>query len=330
MKQELPSRFSLAFLLALGAANVGAETVGPEQATTEDQEALAADPEADQTAAVAEALLNPLSSLWIMFAQNDTIWMDGDTLDDLGEGGVVQNTTLLQPVMPFQLTESWKMIFRPVIPINSFDTLDNVDITTGTVPGVTGVNLDRKTGLGDIVLWTALSNNYIPPFVWGFGPTIMLPTASDEQLGTGKYSAGPMALAVNITDNWIFGGVAQHWWSFAGEDTINVKTSQGKIQLDRSDVNLTDFQYIIRYRYSALTNIGAAPNIKYNWETDEMSLPVGIGFDTMMNIGKLPAKVGAEVYYYVDQDDDFGPEWQLRVYLSPVIPSPNWARNPLF
>ncbi len=112
MKQELPSRFSLAFLLALGAANVGAETVGPEQATTEDQEALAADPEADQTAAVAEALLNPLSSLWIMFAQNDTVWMDGDTLDDLGEGGVVQNTTLLQPVMPFQLTENWKMIFR--------------------------------------------------------------------------------------------------------------------------------------------------------------------------------------------------------------------------
>ncbi len=330
MKQELPSRFSLAFLLALGAANVGAETVGPEQATTEDQEALAADPEADQAAAVAEALLNPLSSLWIMFAQNDTIWMDGDTLDDLGEGGVVQNTTLLQPVMPFQLTENWKMIFRPVIPINSFDTLDNVDITTGTVPGVTGVNLDRKTGLGDIVLWTALSNNYIPPFVWGFGPTIMLPTASDEQLGTGKYSAGPMALAVNITDNWIFGGVAQHWWSFAGEDTINVKTSQGKIQLDRSDVNLTDFQYIIRYRYSALTNIGAAPNIKYNWETDEMSLPIGIGFDTMMNIGKLPAKVGAEVYYYVKQDDDFGPEWQLRVYFSPVIPSPNWTRNPLF
>jgi hypothetical protein len=61
-----------------------------------------------------------------------------------------------------------------------------------------------------------------------------------------------------------------------------------------------------------------------------MSLPVGIGFDTMVNIGKLPAKIGAEVYYYVDQDDDFGPEWQLRLYLSPVIPSPNWSRNPRF
>jgi hypothetical protein len=165
---------------------------------------------------------------------------------------------------------------------------------------------------------------------WGFGPTVMLPTATDEQLGTGKYSAGPMALAVNISENWIFGGVAQHWWSFAGEDSINVETSQGEVKLERPDVSLTDFQYIYRYRYSAMTNIGAAPNIKYNWKTDEMSLPVGIGFDTMVKFGRLPAKIGAELYYYVKQDDDFGPEWQLRFFLSPVVPSPNWARNPLF
>ena len=39
---------------------------------------------------------------------------------------------------------------------------------------------------------------------------------------------------------------------------------------------------IIRYRYSDVTNIGAAPNIQYNWETDELSLPVGIGFDTLI------------------------------------------------
>jgi hypothetical protein len=72
------------------------------------------------------------------------------------------------------------------------------------------------------------------------------------------------------------------------------------------------------------------PNIQYNWETDELSLPVGMGFDTMINIGKLPVKIGAEAYYYVAQDDDFGPEWQLRFFFVPVLPSPKWSQKPLF
>ena len=313
-------------LLVLCATNVGAETAGPEPVSAEDQAAA----EVAEAEAIAEAMNNPLSSLWLMFAQNDTIWMDGDLLDDLGESSQVQNTTLLQPVMPFQLTEEWKVIFRPVIPINSFETVGNVDITTGTVPEITGVDTKRKTGLGDVVLWTAFSNNYTPPFVWGFGPTIMLPTATDDQLGTGKYSAGPMALAVGITDKWILGTVAQHWWSFAGDDDFTINTSQGKARVDRADVNLTDFQYILRYRYSALTNIGIAPNIKYNWETDELSLPVGMGFDTLIKVGPLPTKVGVELHYYVVQDNNYGPEWQLRFYFSPVLPSPKWSREAIF
>ena len=286
--------------------------------------------DADEQAKIAEALANPLSYLWLMFTQNDTKWYDGDILDRLNEDTKVQNTTLIQPVMSMQLTEKWKTIFRPVIPINSFETVGNVDISTGTVPGVTGVDFDRETGLGDIVLWTAFSNQYTPPFVWGFGPTVMVPTATEDQLGTGKWSAGPMALAVSITEKWIIGGVFQHWWSFAGDDELTINTSSGPATLERSDVNLTDFQYILRYRYSPLTNIGVAPNVQYNWETEELSLPVGIGFDTLVKIGKLPVKIGAEVYYYVQQDDEFGPQWQLRLLFVPVLPSPEWSRRPLF
>ena len=285
---------------------------------------------ADEQAQIAEALANPLSNLWLMFTQNDTKWYDGDLLDDLNEDTKVQNQFLIQPVMSIQLTEKWKSIFRPVIPINSFETVGNVDISTGTVGAINGVDFDRKTGLGDIVLWNAYSNQYKPPFVWGFGPTIMFPTATEDQLGTGKWSAGPMALAVSITEKWIIGGVFQHWWSFAGDDDLKVNTSAGPVSVERADVNLTDFQYIVRYRYSDTTNIGAAPNIQYNWETDQLSLPVGIGFDTLVKIGKLPVKIGAEVYYYAVQDDDFGPKWQLRLLFVPVLPSPAWSKNPLF
>ncbi len=279
---------------------------------------------------IAEAMLNPLSYLWLMFMQNDTISYDGDLLDRLGEDSVLQNTTLIMPVLSQQLTVDWKMIFRPVIPINSFETVDNFDINTGAPGNSIGVDLDRETGLGDIVLWTAFSRTYTPPKIFGFGITAMLDTATDEKLGTGKYSAGPMALAFNISEKWVSGVVAQHWWSFAGDDEIKYDTDLGPVLAERPDVNLTDMQVILRYRYSALTNIGMAPNWRYNWETDQLTLPLGIGFDTLVKLGKVPAKVGLELYYYVEQDDDFGPDWQVRLIFSPVLPAPGFSRQPLF
>lgn len=175
---------------------------------------------AAEAAAIAEAMLNPLSYLWLLFTQNDMKWYDGTAMDALGEGSQLMNTTLLMPVLSQQLTEDWKMIFRPVIPINSFKTIDNVNVSVTNPGGITGVELGRKTGLGDIVLWTAFSKQYTPPNIFGFGFTAMLNTASDDFLGTGKNSVGPMALAFKISDKWVNGIVAQHWWSVGGAAII--------------------------------------------------------------------------------------------------------------
>jgi hypothetical protein len=78
------------------------------------------------------------------------------------------------------------------------------------------------------------------------------------------------------------------------------------------------------------TNIGAAPNVQYNWETDELSLPIGMGFDTMGKFGKLPFKYGAEIHYYAVQNDDFGPQWRLRLYFVPVLAAPGGSKKALF
>jgi hypothetical protein len=61
-----------------------------------------------------------------------------------------------------------------------------------------------------------------------------------------------------------------------------------------------------------------------------LSLPVGMGFDTLVKLGPLPTKVGVELHYYVVQDNNYGPEWQLRFYFSPVLPSPKWSREARF
>jgi len=272
---------------------------------------------------LAELMANPFSYLWFGMVQNDTAWWDGDLLDTLDNDKKVMNTTLLQPVMSIQLTEDSRLIFRPAIPINSFATIKGFDIVEDeNEPGGVKLTADwnRETGLGDIVLWTAYSPLYKPPFVLGFGPTIMMDTATDKWLGTGKWSAGPMVTSAYITDKWIVAGVVQHWWSFAGDG-------------NRDDVKLTDFQPIIRYRLTTQTNIGIAPNIRVNWNEssdDQLLLPVGGGISTLIKIGPLPLGVGAEFYYYARTNKDFGPKYQLRLFFTPVLPAPAWARVPLF
>ena len=286
--------------------------------------------EQQEMAALGEAMANPLSNLWLLFSQLDSISYDGDVLDALGEDDVVNNTLLIQPVLSIQLTEEWKTVFRPVIPINSFETVDNVDLTTGSVSSPVGVDLERETGLGDIVLWTAFSNQYKPPNIFGFGVTTMLDTASEDQLGTGKNSIGPMLLAFRLTEKWILGVIAQHWESVGGSDSYTVNTDAGKVKVDRADVSLTDIQPVIRYRLSPVTNIGMAPNWRYNHETDEASIPIGIGFDTLVKWGKLPIKIGLEAYHYVESNDKFGGDNQIRLLFIPIMPSPGWSKTPIF
>jgi hypothetical protein len=271
---------------------------------------------------IAEMIKNPLGYLWLLFIQNDTTWYNGDIPDRLGEGrSKPQNSFLVQPVLSMQFTQGWRWILRPVIPINSYRVPTGFTLTTNQPPpSDIDLKFERKTGLGDIVLLNAFSTNEgaKPPNIVGAGLTTMFNTATEDVLGTGKWSAGPAGLALHIGEKWMYGVIAQHFWSFAGDD-------------NRADVNLTDIQPIIRYLLTQETSIGMQPNWRYNWERDEWAqIPLGLGFDTMIKLGPVPTKIGLEFYYHVERPDELGPEWQIRFLLTPVVPAPAWSRKPLF
>ena len=275
-------------------------------------------------AEIAEMVNNPLSYLWMLAMQNDTYWYDGNVE---GADKVAVNRFTIMPVMPMQLTENYKLVFRPWLPIYSsrlpWGERDNFHWDGSEEAGYfpTGIkNTNWHSGIGDVGFWAAIASNEssTPPFVWGVGVTAMFDTASRDQFGTGRNSAGPMGLAFYIGEKWIVGGLLQHWWDYSGKS-------------DRDHVNLTDFQYVLRYRLTPETNIGMCPNIQYNWETKDLTLPVGGGFDTMIKIGPLPVKVGAEVYYYAKHGpDELHNKWQARIFFVPILPSPKWSRKALF
>ncbi len=251
-------------------------------------------------AAMAQKANNPLSDVWLLLTQNDTTLIGGDLVDD----HQVVNNLKLQPVMPVPVfDQQWNLIFRPVL-----------QLISSPLP------TDRTTGLGDSVLLTLLGPNRDDGFIWGAGVTQIYPTATEDELGQGKWQAGPAALAVRLgnesgglgIENWNIGALVQHWWSYAGDS-------------DREGTNQTDFQYFINWRLNDTQLIGMTPNIQIDWDADSdnrVAFPIGLGTIGMFRIGRLPFRWGVEAQYYVIQPDDVGPEWNFRVFLSPIILNP--------
>jgi len=275
-------------------------------------------------AEIAKMINNPLSYLWMLAMQNDTVFMDGNVP---GADKITVNCFTIMPIMPMQLTDNLKLVFRPWLPIYSgklpWGNADNFtwsgeQIGVGVPTGVS--NTHWNSGIGDMGFWAAIASNEgaKPPFIWGMGITTMFDTASRDQFGTGHNSAGPMGLAFYLGEKWVIGGLVQHWWDYSGDDK-------------RENVNLTDFQYVLRYHLTPETTIGMEPNIQYNWETNDLNLPIGGGIDTMINIGKIPVNIGAEFYYYAHHGpDELHNKWHARIFFVPILPSPKWSRKPLF
>ena len=237
---------------------------------------------------LAKAAQNPVANMISLPLQNNTNF-------GVGPGDDVQNVLNIQPVIPVKLSENWNLITRTIAPVIYQPEL---------VPG-TG----SEFGLGDINMTLFLSPAKPGKLIWGVGPALSFPTATDQVLGTDKWSAGPSAVALTIRGPWVIGGLASNLWSYAGDD-------------DRSDVNQFLFQYFINYNLPKGWYVSSAPIITANWEADsgnQWTVPFGGGVGKIFKIGKQPLNAQVQAFYNVEKPDN-GPDWSLRLQLQFLFP----------
>ena len=125
---------------------------------------------------LAKKLANPVADLISVPLQFNYDQQLG--LDDEGERLLLN----FQPVVPIDLGSDWLMISRTVVPI-----IHQEDV----VPGEGG-----QAGFGDVVQSLFFSPKNSGGLTWGVGPVFLLPTASEDTLGTEKWGAGPTAVAL--------------------------------------------------------------------------------------------------------------------------------------
>lgn len=261
-------------------------TLAPADATASGGGAEADDENA-KAAALAKAALNPIASLISLPIQNNFDWGGGPNDDGF------QYKLTVQPVIPFALSKDWNVISRTILP---YVYQENV------------IDTSSQSGLADTT--QSLFFSPVKPtkggWIWGAGPVLQIPTATDDLLGEEKWGAGPTAVVLKQQGPWTYGALFNHVWSFAGEN-------------GRDDVNRTFLQPFVSYTTKTFTSIGLNAESSYDWERSRWTVPMNLFVQQLLKVGKQPIALQVGGRYYAEGPSD-APEWGLRFQISFLFP----------
>jgi hypothetical protein len=238
---------------------------------------------------LAQQLANPVASLIsVPFQFNLDTGMGPD-------GNGTRRVLAIQPVVPFSLGNDWNLISRTIVPL-----VWQEDIGPGT---------GSQSGIGD-----TLQSFFLSPaaptsggVIWGLGAAILLPTASDDFLGAGQWAAGPTGVVLVQRGPWTVGGLANHLWSFAGDD-------------DRADVNLTFVQPFTSYTTPDAWTFTLQAEATYDWEIDQWTVPVTGTVAKLVRLGPLPVNLSGGVRYWAESPQGGPDDWSVRLGMTFLFP----------
>lgn len=240
---------------------------------------------------IARKMSNPTEPL-----MNVTTFIDWTKYTGDLPGAKDQNATLFlaQPPLPFPVTPTENLIIRPAIPF-----LFN--------PPVLGPNGFESAGfnLGDIAVDVLYGGTTPTGFLRGVGLLGNIPASTSPEL-RGEWAIGPSGLAGVIRPWGVLLLLVTQSWDVSG----TVKTSR------------LGGQYSLAYSLPGGWQVVSSAPFTYNWDTEDLTLPLGGGPFRTVLVGEIPVKLGLQAWYYVSQPDAFGPQWQVRFQVQPSLPRP--------
>jgi hypothetical protein len=209
----------------------------------------------------------------------------------------------IQPVIPVTVGD-WNLVNRAIIPL-----IDISGPVTGTPEIPNPIPGNGASGLGDINYSLYFSPVKYDKWIWGIGPSITFPTATDDQLGSDKWSAGPTAVALSQVKWGTLGMLVRHLWSFAGES-------------NRADVNQSLIEPFLNYNLPQGWYLITDLIITANWEApsgQRWTVPLGGGAGKLFKIGNQTMNARVEAYYNIEKPDG-APDWQWGFTIQFLFP----------
>jgi hypothetical protein len=252
------------------------------------QQPAPAAPAAGQSADLAKKLSNPISDLVSVPLQFN--WQQ-----KVGPLELSQFILNFQPVMPFELNKNWNMIARVIMPF------------IGQPPFL--VNGDGANGIGDIEASFFFSPKTTKGgFTWGVGPIFALPASYQPTIGSGHWSIGPTAVALQQSGKLTIGVLGNQVWSVAGDDR-------------REDVNQMFLQPFLAYQATKTLTMTIQSESTADWEadTDTWTIPINFEVGKLSTFGHFPASYQFGVGRFVAHPDS-GPSWKIRAAIIILLP----------
>ncbi|MFZ9886340.1 MAG: neuromedin U [Myxococcota bacterium] len=207
----------------------------------------------------------------------------------------------IQPVLPVRLSQRLLLITRAIVPLLALPA-----------PSSTA-------GIGDLNLSWFLSPPSLGPLTLGFGPAVILPTASSSALGRGLLFVGGTGVGVLTLGPIVAGALASHSYAIPqipDEGLVQNSAIQPFLNWNGNDGwFLTSSPLII-----ASATAG---------ETPQWTVPIGGGAGRVFRLlgSLMSAQMGG---YWNLVAPAYGPRWSLRLSLAFLFPTtaPSAAHTP--
>ena len=149
----------------------------------------------------------------------------------------------------------------------------------------------------------------------------MLPTASDDALGSDEWGLGPSFVILTMPGKWLIGSLFSQIWSFGGGGTRPESPPSEGVSFDKK-VNLFAWQPFINYNMAKGWYLTSSPIITANWEASSgntWTVPFGGGAGKIFKVGKQAMNAQVQAFYNVEKPQ-FGADWTLRLQLQLLFP----------
>lgn len=162
----------------------------------------------------------------------------------------------------------------------------------------------NATGLSDLVFLDVIAFKQ----KWGLlgiGPALLIPSATPQVFGSGKWCAGPVAVGLYTkTKGLQLGALAQQFFSFAGSEA-------------REDQNFMFFQPIYNLIFGKGYFLQFSPIMKFDWKKNEYTVPVSPSFGRAF-AKNLSMNIGPEYIISGPSKGDFGIKLNINAMFVPL------------
>jgi hypothetical protein len=275
-------------ILCCGVVPVGAQDSSKLTETVQPS-ATAAKPE-QESSDIAKAAQNPIAHMISVPIENDFYPQTGINKEN-------EYVLEIKPVVPIPLSKDWNLITRTIIPV-----IQTPDLTA---------EIKGTSGLGDIQesLFFSPTKAGLGGIIWGAGPAISVPTATEHIYGTGKTSIGPTIVVLKSQGHWLFGSLVQNLWSVEAGPR------------ERPAVNQMLLQPFVNYNLPHKWYLTSSPIITANWKLDDgrWLVPVGGGVGKIVRFGKIPVNIYGQFFGNAEYPNGTS-KWSARFQMQFLFP----------